>query len=171
MNALTVRGSVTARVQRTTWSLVRLLALAAVFSLAACSSIVPKLETPRLKVINVSMTSGDVFSQNFLVNLNVQNPNDRELPIKGLDYKLFLQGDSFAEGVSTAPFVVPAKGEKNFDLTVRTNFVSSLGRLLTRLNGKKTVEYVIEGKVLLSSGMIRKIPFQESGSVDLSTKF
>lgn len=149
----------------------RAAAFAALFvTLGACSSLAPKLQTPRLTVVNVAMTSGDIFSQSFLVHLNVQNPNDRELPIKGIDYKLFLQGDSFAEGVTTAPFVVPALGEKEFDLTVRTNFVSSLGRLLTRLNGKRTVDYVIEGKVMLESGMIRKIPFRESGSVDLAVK-
>ncbi len=140
------------------------------FALGACSTLAPKLEMPRLTVMNVAMTSGDMFNQNFLVHLKVQNPNDRELPIKGIDYKLFLQGDSFAEGLSTAPFVVPVQGEEEFDLTVRTNFVSSLGRLLSRLNGKKSVEYVIEGQVLLSSGMLRKIPFRNSGSVDLTTK-
>jgi LEA14-like dessication related protein len=135
-------------------SLPILLLLAA---LGACSSMAPKLETPRLTIVSVGMTSGDMFSQNFLVRLHVQNPNDRE-------------GDSFAEGVSSRPFKVPAQGETEFDMTVRTNFVSSLGRLLTRLNGKTRVEYVFEGKVMLESGMIRNIPFQESGSVDLATK-
>jgi LEA14-like dessication related protein len=138
--------------------------------LTACSALGPKLETPRLTIIKVAMTSGDIFNQNFLVHLNVQNPNDRELPIKGIEYKLFLQGDSFAEGTSGKPFTIPANGETEFDMTVRTNFVSSAGRLLTRLGGKKTVEYVFEGKVMLASGMVRNIPFQESGSVDLATK-
>lgn len=138
--------------------------------LSACSAMGPKLETPRLTIVKVAMTSGDIFSQNFLVHLNVQNPNDRELPIKGIEYKLFLQGDSFAEGTSSKSFTVPANAETEFDMTVRTNFVSSVGRLLTRLGGKKTVEYVFEGKVMLASGMIRNIPFQESGSVDLATK-
>jgi LEA14-like dessication related protein len=147
----------------------RAAALALLLTLAGCSSLAPKIEAPRLTIVRVAMTSGDIFSQNFLVQLNVQNPNDRELPIKGIDYKLFLQGDSFAEGVSARPFVVPALGETDFDMTVRTNFVSSVGRLLTRLNGKTTVEYIIEGKVLLQSGMVRNIPFQESGTVDLST--
>ena len=147
----------------------RVAALAVLLMFAGCSSLAPKLEAPRLTIVRVAMTSGDIFSQNFLVQLNVQNPNDRELPIKGIDYKLFLQGDSFAEGVSARPFVVPALGETDFDLTVRTNFVSSVGRLLSRLNGKKTVEYIIEGKVLLQSGLVRNIPFQESGTVDLST--
>ena len=114
------------------------------------------------------MTSGDIFSQQFLVRLNVQNPNDRDLPVRGIDYKLFLEGDSFAEGVSNQPFVVPAMGETEFDMTVRTNFVSSIGRLLTRLNGREQVRYVVEGKVLTDLGFLRKIPFQESGTVDLA---
>ncbi|HEY6644727.1 LEA type 2 family protein [Povalibacter sp.] len=147
------------------WSLLWVLAC-----LSACSAMAPKLETPRLTIISVAMTSGDIFSQNFRVNLNVQNPNDRDLPIKGIEYRLFLQGDSFAEGTSARSFTVPANGETEFDMTVRTNFVSSVGRLLTRLGGKKTVEYVLEGKVMLASGMIRTIPFQESGSVNLETK-
>jgi LEA14-like dessication related protein len=136
---------------------------------AGCSTLAPKLESPRLQIVSVAMTSGDIFSQNFLVHLKVENPNDRELPIKGIDYKLFLQGDSFAEGFSARPFVVPALGDTEFDLTVRTNFVSSVARLLTRLNGKTKVEYIIEGTVALQSGLIRNIPFQDSGTVDLAT--
>lgn len=136
----------------------------------ACSSMAPKLETPRLSIVKVAMTSGDIFSQNFLVQLNVQNPNDRELPIEAIEYQLFLQGDSFAEGTNGRSFTIPANGETEFDMTVRTNFVSSVGRLLTRLNGKTRVEYVFEGKVRLASGMLRTIPFQESGTVDLATK-
>jgi LEA14-like dessication related protein len=149
---------------RTVWILGLLLGL------QSCSLFGPKLEVPRLKVISIGMLSADLFSQQFLVRMNVQNPNDRELPIKGLDYKLFLQGDSFAEGVSNAPFVIPALGESQFDMTVRTNFVSSIGRLVQRLNGKTKVEYVIEGKVLTKLGYFSKIPFQESGEVDLNLK-
>src|SRR4051812_2824483 len=150
-------------------AILRAAAVAVLLTLAGCSSLAPKIEAPRLTVMRIAMTSGDIFSQNFLVHLNVENPNDRELPIKGIEYQLFLQGDSFAEGTSARPFVVPALGETEFDLTVRTNFVSSVGRLLTRLNGKSKVEYITEGKVLLQSGLVRSIPFQESGTVDLAT--
>jgi LEA14-like dessication related protein len=145
----------------------RLLVVIAVLIVAGCSSLGPKVETPRLTLVRVAMTSADVFNQQFLVRLHVQNPNDRDLPVRGIDYKLFLQGDSFAEGVSSKPFVIPALGETEFDMTVRTNFVSGVGRLLTRLNGKNQVEYILEGKVLTDLGMIKKIPFQESGTVSL----
>lgn len=137
--------------------------------LAGCAAFAPKLEAPRLALVSASMTSGDIFSQSFLVRMHVQNPNDRDLPIRGIDYRLFLEGDSFAEGVTPKAFVVPANGETEFDITVRTNFVSSIGRLLTRLQGKQRVQYVIEGKVLTDIGMLKKIPFRESGTVDLAT--
>lgn len=136
---------------------------------AGCSVLAPKIEAPRLTLVNAAMASGDIFSQSFIVRLHVQNPNDRDLPIRGIDYQLFLEGDSFAEGVSNKPFVVPALGETEFDMTVRTNFVSGIGRLLSRLSGKDKVSYIFEGKVLTDLGMIKKIPFQESGTVSLAT--
>ena len=145
------------------------LSFACLLAAYGCSALGPKLDAPRLSLVSVAMTSGDMFNQQFLVRLHVQNPNDRELPVRGIDYQLFLEGDSFAEGVSNKPFVVPALGETEFDMSVRTNFVSGLGRLLTRLNGRDQVQYVIEGKVLTDLGMIKKIPFQESGTVSLTT--
>ncbi|HEY4366432.1 MAG TPA: LEA type 2 family protein [Steroidobacteraceae bacterium] len=147
----------------------RACALALLLSALCACSLTPKLETPRLTIINVAMMSADMFNQQFLVHLNVQNPNDRQLAIKGIEYTLFLEGDGFAEGTSQ-PIVLPAKGETEFDLTVHTNFVSSIGRLLSRLNGKQTVDYEIEGKVVLESGMIRTIPFRESGQVSIKLK-
>jgi LEA14-like dessication related protein len=146
------------------------LVLGLLLGLQSCSLFGPKLVVPRLKIVSIGMLSADLFSQQFLVRMNVQNPNDRELPIKGIDYKLFLQGDSFAEGVTNAPFVIPPLGESQFDLPVRTNFVSSIGRLVSRLNGKSKVEYVIEGTVFTKLGLFNKIPFQESGEVDLNLK-
>jgi hypothetical protein len=50
---------------------------------------------------------------------------------------------------------------------VRTNFVAGAGRLLSRLNGRDQVQYVVEGKVLTDISMAKKIPFQESGTVTI----
>ena len=140
-----------------------------VLCLAGCSAFAPKIEQPRLSLVSIGMMSADIFNQQFRVRLHVENPNDRDIPVEGLDYELFLEGDSFAEGVSNNAFVIPALGETEFDLTVRTNFVSSIGRLVSRLNGRTQVQYVLEGKVLTDIGMFKKIPFRESGTVDLAT--
>jgi LEA14-like dessication related protein len=136
-------------------------------ALSGCSALAPKLEAPRLTLVRAAMTSADIFNQQFLVRVHVENPNDRELPIKGIDYKLFLEGDSFAEGISNRPFVVPALGETEFDMTVRTNFVSGMARLLSRLNGRDQMQYTLEGKVLTELGLLNKLPFQASGTINL----
>ena len=138
-----------------------------VLCLAACNALGPKIEVPQLTLVRVAMTSADIYNQQFLVRMHVENPNDLELPIKGIDYKLFLEGDSFSEGVSNKAFVVPAKGETEFDMIVRTNFVSGVARLMSRLNGRQQVQYTVEGKVLTDISMAKKIPFQESGTVSL----
>jgi LEA14-like dessication related protein len=150
----------------TAWSRCFAAALA-LLVLGGCSTLRPKLEPLRLMITSVGMTSPDMFNQQFLVHLHIENPNDREIAIKGIEYKLFLQGDSFSDGFSNKPVKLPPKGEEEFDMTVRTNFMSSLGRLVSRLNGSKKVEYIIEGTLLTDISMLKKIPFRETGTVDL----
>ena len=135
---------------------------------SSCSALRPEMSTPRLALVGIGMTSADIFNQQFLVRVNVDNPNNRPLPITGLDYKIFLEGDGFAEGVLDRPFVVPANGNTDFDMTVKTNFVSGIGRLLSRLNGRQQVNYTVEGKLLTDIRFLKKIPFRESGSVNLA---
>jgi hypothetical protein len=77
-------------------------------------------------------------------------------------------GDSFGEGMSEERFVLPAQGEAQFDMLLTTNFVSSFGRLVSRLGGGKLqdIEYEIAGTVVLDKGFVRKLPFDYKGTVD-----
>ena len=90
--------------------------------------------------------------------------------MKGLEYTIILMGDSFAEGNSNDSFLLPANGEAEFDMIVTTNFVSSFGRLISRVGGGKlqNLDYEISGDVLVDKGMVRKIPFSHQGMVDIA---
>jgi LEA14-like dessication related protein len=123
----------------------------------ACSSFGPKLESPTVTVLGVQTLSSDMFAQKFKVRLQVQNPNGMELKVRGFEYEIFLMGDSFAEGNSSDQFLLPSHGEAEFDMMVTTNFVSGLGRLISRMGGGK-----------LDKGMLRKIPFNHRGKVDFT---
>jgi LEA14-like dessication related protein len=138
--------------------------------LAACSTLSPKLESPDLEVTGIQMLSTDMFAQKFRVRVRVTNPNDLELQVRGIEYQIILMGDSFAEGNSTDKFVLPAMGEAEFDMMVTTNFVSSFGRLLSRVGGGKleNLDYEIAGHVMLDKGFVKKIPFNKSGQVDVT---
>ncbi len=147
----------------------RLSAVAVLVALGACTGL-GDLQTPRLDVLSIQMLSTDMFAQRFTVRMHVQNPNDVELPVKGIDYKLLLMGDQFAEGVTNEPFVLPALGEAEFDMTVTTNFVSSFGRLISRMGGGKLedIEYELAGTLFIDKGMVRKVPFNKRGTVDFT---
>jgi len=149
----------------------RLLVVAACTVLfAACSTMPSNLVPPSVEVVGVQMLSTDMFAQRFKLRMLVNNPNDLELPITGLEYTVLMLGDRFAEGVSNEAFVLPAKGEAEFDMMVTTSFVSSFGRLLSRAGGGKleNIDYEITGKVFVEKGMFRKIPFNHRGTVDFS---
>ena len=137
---------------------------------AGCAT--SRLQAPQLTIVGASMISADVFSQQFRVRVHVHNPNDRTLPIKAIQYNLFLEGDSFADGESAAPFVVPANGEQEFDLAVHTHFVSSIGRLMSRLTGtdRNAVQYNFEGSIIVDMPFSPKIKFNQVGMVDLNLK-
>jgi LEA14-like dessication related protein len=144
-----------------------LLVLAA---MAGCSTLNRDLVAPELSLVGIQMLSTDMFAQRFKVRVLVKNPNDLEIPVKGIEYTIILMGDSFAEGESMDQFVLPAKGEAEFDMLVTTNFVSSFGRLLSRVGGGKLqdLNYEIAGKLRLDKGVMRTIPFNHQGTVDIS---
>jgi len=146
------------------------LAVVATLLLGACSTLPTNLVAPEVELVGIQMMSTDMFAQKFRVRVRVKNPNDLELPVKGLEYQILLMGDSFAEGNSMDRFVLPANGEAEFDMIVTTNFVSSLGRLISRVGGGKleNLDYEISGDVLLEKGMLRKIPFAHQGQVDIA---
>lgn len=136
--------------------------------LVSCS-LTPHFETPQLSVVNVQILGGDLWSQRLKVRLHVQNPNDRALPIRRIEYSIEVEGEQFATGESLASFVVPPLGEAEFDLTVNTNLAGALLKLLGRSAGGlgQEIPYRLSGKVSLSEGLWRSIPFDQRGSFKL----
>ncbi|HEV7716812.1 MAG TPA: LEA type 2 family protein [Steroidobacteraceae bacterium] len=136
--------------------------------LGGCSLFVPKFETPKLSVVNVEMLKSDLWEQRVRVRMRVENPNDRPIPVKGLTCRLDVQGQELAHGVSGAAFNVPALGEAEFDMNMTANMA---GALLRMLGGGNTisdqVEYRVAGRISLSTGWLRSIPFEDHGTFKL----
>ncbi|HUK01147.1 MAG TPA: LEA type 2 family protein [Steroidobacteraceae bacterium] len=146
-----------------------LTAVLAAVLLASCSLFGPKFVTPKLSIIGIEMGKADLFQQNLKVRMRVHNPNDRVLPIKGLSYDLEVAGEPFAHGESDAAFTVPAMGDADFDMHLTANMAGAFIRLLSRGGDARhdPIAYHITGKVELSSGMLRSIPFDEHGQFNL----
>ena len=142
--------------------------IAAGLLLNGCSLFVPKLETPQLSVVNVELQKSDLWEQRLKVRMRVVNPNDRPIPVKGLTCALEVQGQELAHGVSGASFNVPALGEAEFDMNMTANMAGALIRLLGKGESLgDQVEYRVTGKISLSEGLLRSIPFEDHGTFKL----
>jgi LEA14-like dessication related protein len=139
--------------------------------LAGCAALAPRLETPKLSIVGVEIMKGDLFEQRLRARMRVQNPNDRELAVKGITYTIEVGGEEFGRGISGSSFVVPRMGEAEFDMIVTANMAGTLLRLASRAErdgrAPDAVEYRIFGKVSLDAGLLRSIPFEERGSFKL----
>jgi LEA14-like dessication related protein len=135
-------------------------------ALSGCALFVPKLATPRLAIVDVEVRSANLMQQQLRVRVRVENPNDRSLPIKGLSYIVYLGGQEFATGVSDASFVVPALGTAEFNMDVTANAAGALFTILSKPRGQG-IDYRMKGRVELSHGWLRSIPFEQNGTFTL----
>jgi len=137
--------------------------------LIASCALAPKLEAPQLSIADVQVQSSDLWEQHLKVRMHVHNPNDRSLPIKALEYTVEVEGQEFATGASVAPFTVPPLGDSEFDMNVTTNLAGTFLKLLARGSGPggDQVGYRLVGKVSLSEGLLRSVPFDQTGAFRL----
>lgn len=135
-------------------------------TLSGCAALVPKLQTPQLSIVDIEVRKANFLEQQLRVRMRVANPNDRSLPIQGLSYTVYLGGQEFATGVSDASFIVPALGTAEFNMDVTANAAGALLAILGKPPGQ-AIDYRMKGRVQLSHGWLRSIPFEESGTFTL----
>jgi LEA14-like dessication related protein len=141
------------------------LLLAVAAGLAGCV-LFAHWQTPELSVVSIRLGHSDLWQQHLQVRMSVHNPNDRELPVEGLTYSLEVNGEECAHGESGASFVVPAGGDAEFDMNVTANAAAALLRMFAHGNAAP-VQYRIHGRVQLSSGLLRSVPFDQQGELPL----
>jgi LEA14-like dessication related protein len=143
-----------------------LLAVPLLLAGSGCAALLPRYETPRLEVAGVQLLGGDFRRQKLRVHVLVDNPNPRELAVRNVSYELELGGTALAQGQSPQPFTVPALGHGEFDLDVDADFAEAL-RIVGAHLREGQVEYRVTGRVQLSSGWLRDLPFAGRGQLPL----
>ncbi len=145
-------------------------ALVLAAGLVACAGFGTKLETPRVSFVGVRALEANILEQKLEVRLRVRNPNQRDIPVNGLDVDVELAGEPFAHGISAREFTVPANGEAEFDMIVTANAATALLRILgSDRKSREAVEYRLKGKLSTHLGMWRSIPFDETGTLPIGS--
>lgn len=131
--------------------------------LAGCAA-VPHVQAPQLSVGRVEFIDGNLREQHLRVQVHAHNPNGVDLPIRLIRYDLKLAGEPVAHGESEAPFVVPARGDGEFSMTVNAQLASAFIKLLPHLkDGGRGIDYEVDGTVLTRVLWLSEFPFHAAG--------
>jgi LEA14-like dessication related protein len=145
-----------------------LLAALAALALGACAALPTNLETPEVSFVALRAVEASVFEQRLEVRMKVRNPNDIDLPVNGLDVDIELADEPFAHGISAREFVVPAGGEAEFDMLVTANAATALLKIASADRKTDSIPYNVKGKLSTKIGLLRTIPFDESGTLQIA---
>jgi len=135
--------------------------------LASCSALTSKPESPRVTLVGLKLISVELLEQRYQVSLRVKNPNAFELPVRGIDFRLDINGQTFADGVSNQSVDVPAYGENVIELEVSSNLLQVFRQFqLLQESESPGFEYRISGS--MATGVYgQKLPFDVSGELQL----
>ena len=145
-----------------------LLSVLGCLALGGCAGIPRDLKTPGVEFVSLRAIEATVFEQKLEVRMKVMNPNAIELPVNGLDVDIELADEPFAHGVSARQFVVPAQGEAEFDMIVTANAATALLKIVGGDRKADEIGYRLKGKLSTKIGMLRTIPFEETGTIPIA---
>jgi LEA14-like dessication related protein len=131
-----------------------------------CAGLTAPWTAPEVALLGVQPTLVGLDRQSFLVNLGVKNPNDRALPIKGLSYRVQVEGQDLAEGSSELARLIPAGGTEQVDVEVNSNLLGLMPSLPGLLLTRDTLAWTVSGIAYVDAGGVRlPVPYRHSGSI------
>lgn len=134
--------------------------------LTGCAMFGSSYNKPDISLANVEMLKANLWEQSFRLRLRVDNPNDRSLPIRGMQYEIYLNDARLATGVSDRAFNVPAYGSEYFELNVRSNLWRHIRDLVKMIESQQPVDYRIEGHIRTGLFFSQTLTLREKGTLN-----
>lgn len=145
---------------RRAWSLA-----VAALALSGCAGMAERGDAVSVTVSDLRMGTAGLLEQQYFVTLRIQNPNDRDLAIKGVVFQLDINDKAFAKGTTGQAVTVP----RFSTATVEVETLSTLGSILRQVGGGSMPEqfrYRIKGR-LYQEGTGGPLSFDDRGELKL----
>jgi len=141
----------------------RVIAWGFALALAACSSLPMNAQAPKVSVADVDVKRLGLLEQRFDVSLRVNNPNEFDLKIEGVEFDLTANGRPFAKGLSHLITSIPAISSSIIHVEAITQSKDLLRqiRTLPPESLQEGVPYEIKGRVKLDR--TDWLPFEHKG--------
>lgn len=133
--------------------------LLAALMVSGCASWMMKGEPPEVLVTNVTPLEASAFEQRLQVDLRIRNPNDFDLAVTGIDFRLDLNGNRLARGLGNKELVVPRLSDAVTSVETSTSTLQVVRQLLS-FSGNQSLTYHLTGVVHTKEG---RLPFDNSG--------
>ena len=124
----------------------------------------PEVFVSTLRLLPASDGPGEVG-----ITLLLRNPNDAPVELESIEYNIRLGSEGFLEGVVEDPGTVPALGDLRVRTTTSSEFISSVSRLISFLQGPESaLPYEASGTIWLDTRPRRNLRFDREGRVPLA---
>ncbi|MAT51834.1 MAG: hypothetical protein CMK32_11695 [Porticoccaceae bacterium] len=121
------------------------------FALVGCAG-APPLQEPEIRFVSLRPVIGDAGEQRFVVTLDVVNPNEQALNLKGVYYAVRLQGHKVASGVTDDVPVIGGFSETRIQLVGSVDVANSLRAALSVMESPSSkVHYDLELRLSIES--------------------
>jgi len=127
-------------VRRTVGAWACVLALAASFGLAGCRTVEGLTTKPVVQSVTVTVGAFDLRRINLRFDVELLNPGDGEMNVKGYDYELQIEGLPFVSGASQEGFALAPRGTARVPVPIALP-LADLQRTLAALNSRGEVTY------------------------------
>lgn len=103
---------------------------------------------PEVHLVRVEVVRAKLLEQRFVLHFRIDNPNDSDLTVRGLEYHIHLGDILLAEGEHEHWITVGPKSSGFYNVPIRTNLWSKVRDLVKQLKSpREPVPYRLEGEM------------------------
>lgn len=121
------------------------------------------LNKPEVSVAGVEVVEFGVAEQTLLLKLRVVNPNDVDLEIKALTFKLEVNDRALASGESTSGLRLTPRAEATFEIRTLTRLAEIVRVLRSARRSDAPIAYRLHGAVEVDG--YGRLPFERSAEL------
>lgn len=126
----------------------RIFCLFSLLALSGCASWFTDDLEPQVHLVRVELIKANMLEQRFALHFRVDNPNDSDLTVRGLEYRIHLNDVLLADGEYEHWFTVAPNSSRHFQVPVRTNLWPQVREVVKWLkHPEQPIPYRLEGEL------------------------
>jgi LEA14-like dessication related protein len=145
--------------------------LTPVFFMTGCAAFT--MQSPAVTVSSLKVIEAGLLEQRFLFKLRVQNPNDYDISVRGMNFEVTVNDEPFVKGVSDKPYTLTRLSETMVEVAAVSDLSGIIRQIGALREGNKKLLY--EHQALLSyrirgrliTGLPVDLNFENSGTLNL----